>query len=110
MGIPGLTQYAQKTIPIAQKSLAAASISNSYSIVGSIFNNPVVLLIIVSTLDQAVQISWDGVTDHLPMPAGGTLVLDFRSDNTTFPGVYGVYAKEIGNPTTGTLYVSAFTV
>lgn len=110
MGIPGLTPYAQKAVPVAQKSIAAAGISTSYAVVGSIFSNPVVLLTIVSTLDQAVQISWDGVSDHMPMPAGGTLVLDFRSDFVCFPGNLGVYVKEIGNPTTGSLYVSAFTL
>lgn len=110
MGIPGLTPYAQKAVPVAQKSIAAASISTSYSVVGSIFSNPIVMLVIVSTLDQAVQLSWDGITDHVPMLAGGTMVLDFRSDFICFPGVYGVYVKEIGNPTTGSLYVSAFTL
>lgn len=110
MSIPGLTPYAQKAVPIAQKSIAAASIIATYTIVGSIFSNPVVLLMIVSTLDQPVQLSWDGVNDHVPLLAGGTLVLDFRSDEIAFPGNLGVYVKEIGNPTTGSLYVSAFTL
>lgn len=110
MGVPGLTPYAQRAVPIAQKSIAAASISGTYAITGSIFSDPVVMLVIVSTLDQAVQVSWDGVSDHIPIVAGGTVVLDFRSDFICFPGIYGVYVKEIGNPTTGSLYVSAFTL
>lgn len=110
MGIPGLTPYAQKAVPVAQKSAAAAAIGATYTIVGSIFSNPIVMLVIVSSLDQPVQLSWDGVTDHMPLLAGGTIVLDFRSDEIAFPGNLGVYVKEIGNPTTGNLYVSAFTL
>lgn len=107
--VPGLTNYPVRAVPIAQKTLAAAGISNTYAIVDSVFAQPVVLLIIVSTLDQAVQLSWDGTTDAIPLPAGGTIIIDFKSDNIVFPGTYGVYAKEIGNPATGTLYVGAFT-
>lgn len=107
--VAGLANYPVRAVPIAQKTLAAASISGTYALVGSIFAQPVALMIIVSTLDQAVQLSWDGVTDAIPLPAGGTLIIDFKSDNIVFPGNYGVYAKEIGNPATGTLYVGAFT-
>lgn len=106
--VAGLAPYPVRAIPIAQKSLAAASITNSYTLVGSIFSAPVVLLIIVSTLDQTVQLSWDGSTDAIPLLAGGTLVLDFKSDQITFPGNLGVYVKEIGNPASGSVYVGAF--
>lgn len=110
MGIPGLTQYAQKAVPIAQQSVAAASVGATYAVVGAVFSNPIVLVIIVSTLNATVQVSWDGVTDHIPVVAGATIVLDFRSDNVALPGVDGVYVKQIGVPATGSLYVSAFTL
>lgn len=111
MSVPaGLSPYKQKAVPLTQRSIAAASIGSSYSLVGSIFSDPVVLLIIVSTLDQDVQISWDGSADHLALPSSGTLVIDFKSDDIVFPGNFGVYVKQIGTPTTGTLYISAFTL
>lgn len=103
-----LSNYITKAIPIAQKSIAAASISGTYAIVGSTFGVPMVQLIIVSTLDQAVQISLDGTTDFIPVVAGATIALDLRINNIAAPANFGVYVKEIGNPTTGSLYVGGF--
>lgn len=108
--ISGLTPYAQEASPLAQRTAAAAAITASYTLVGTIFSRAVVTLIIVSTLDQAVQISLDGVNDFLPIPAGATLVIDMRSNNIALAGWRGVYVKEIGNPATGTLYVSGFSL
>ena len=95
MSIPTLSEFNYKLIPIAQRSIAAGSVGASYSLIGTVFNTSVVLLTVVSTLDQAVQLSWDGAVDHLPMPAGGTLVLDFKTNGAVFPGFYGVYVKRI---------------
>lgn len=109
-GISGLTPYANKAIPLPQGSLAAASITSSYTLIGTIFSNPVVLLIIVSTLDQPVQASFDGINDFVPVVAGSTIVLDFRSDQVCIPGQFGIYVKEIGDPTSGNIYVSAISI
>jgi hypothetical protein len=108
--VPGLSNYPLRIVPIAQKVIAAASISGTYTVVGSIFSAPVVMIMIVSTLDQPVQLSWDGVTDAIPLVAGGLLVMDFKTNQAVFPGNLGVYVKEIGNPANGSLYVGAFTV
>lgn len=105
----GLTPYVVPAVPLAQRSIAAAGIGATYTIVGSIFSDPVVCLIIVSTLDQTVQISLDGSTDFIPIVAGGLLILDLKSDAIVLAGYHGVYVKEIGNPTTGSLYVGGFT-
>lgn len=102
-------QSISRAVPVAQKVIAAAAISGTYALVGTVFADPTILLIIVSTLDQAVQLSFNGTTDHLPLPAGATLVLDFKSDLLVLGAGAGVYVKEIGNPTTGSLYVSSFT-
>ena len=98
----------QRGFPLAQRSVAAASISSSYAVVGSVFASAPVLLIIVSTLNQTVQFSWDGIVDAFPIPAGGTMVLDFKSDGITLSANYGPYVKEIGDPTTGSLYIGGF--
>ena len=110
MGIPGLTPYAQEAEPLVQRSIAAGSIGASYSIVGSIFSDPVVCLIIVSTLNGAVQISLDGTNHFLPIPAGGTLIIDEKTNGIVLAGWRGVYVQDLDNPTTGSLYVSGFTL
>ncbi len=97
-------------IPITQKTIAAAAISTTYAIVGSAFSSPPVLIVIISTLDQAVQLSWDGVNDHLAIVAGSTIVLDLKSDGICLAAGYAPFVKEIGNPTTGNLYICGFTV
>jgi hypothetical protein len=104
-----LTLLNKNAFPIAQKTIAAASISSTYAIVGSGFTTPMLMVVIISTLDEAVQFSWDGVTDAFPILAGSAIVLDFKSDNIPLPAGYAPYVKEIGNPTTGSLYIGGFT-
>jgi len=104
----GLSPFNVNAVPLVQRSIAAAGISTSYAIVGSQFAAPVVWLGIVSTLDQTVQISFNGVDDWLPIVAGGLLVIDLKSDNIVLSGIKAVYVKEIGNPTSGSLYVGGF--
>lgn len=97
-------------LPGAQLVVAAASITSSYTRVGSAnFLAGVRSLIITSTLDQPVQLSFDGVTDHLPilMATNGT-VTPVNLNGAVLPGYLGVWVKEIGNPTTGNLYISYF--
>ena len=110
MGIPGLTPFAQKAVPLSQQTVAAASIGASYSLVGAKFSDPPLILILVSTLDQAVQLSLDGINDWIPMPALGTVIIDIKANGLGFPGEYGVYVKRIGTPASGVLYVSGVTV
>lgn len=110
MGIPALSQYTQEAVPLTQRSLAAASIGASYSLVGSIFGRGVTVLIIVSTLDEDVQLSLDGTNDWIPLVAGSTIVVDQKTNGIVLGGWRGVYVKEIGNPTTGSIYVGGFSI
>lgn len=95
---------------ITMKSIAAASIVAGYTLVTSIFGSGVVQLILYSSLDATVQLSLDGVRDFIPIPAGGTLIIDVKSNVGALSGAFGVYVKDLGNPTTGSLYVSGFVV
>ncbi len=106
----GLSPQFREAHPLAQRSVAAASITASYTLVGTVFGEAVISLIIVSTLDQAVQISLDGTTDFIPVVVGATIVLDIKANVAAFGGWRGVYVKEIGNPTTGSLYIGAIGV
>lgn len=105
-----LSPYFREAKPLAQRAIAAAAIGASYSLVSSVFGEGVVTIIIVSTLDENVQLSLDGTTDFMPMVAGATFVLDIKANQIALGGWRGVYVKEIGNPTTGSLYVSAIGV
>lgn len=97
--------------PLPQIEYAASSITSSYTLAGSFFKS-VSIMLIVSTLDQPVQVSFDGTNDHIAVPAGSTvpvfIPIDFKSNGCFFSNV-NVFVKEIGNPSTGSLYVSAFT-
>lgn len=99
-----------RAVPLTQIAYAAASITATYTLAGS-FPLSVTLMIITSTLDQPVQVSFDGTHDHIAVPAGSTvpvfMEVNFKA-NYMASGPTSVYVKEIGNPTTGSLYVSAF--
>lgn len=100
-----------KAIPMAQISIAAASILPSYTVVGT-FSSWMNFGLIVSTLDAAVQLSLDGVNDHIVVPAGNTvpvfIPLNFKDNLMSLP-TPSVSVKRIGTPTTGSLYVCGFT-
>jgi hypothetical protein len=99
-----------KAIPLTQIAVAAATFTASYVNAGS-FTSPAIMLLFVSTLDAAVQVSFDGTNDHIAIPAGSTtpvyLPINFKSNNSFLPPST-IFVKEIGNPTTGSLYVCAF--
>lgn len=102
---------ASKAIPLTQIAYAAASITSSYTIAGT-FSSGVEVMYIISTLDQPVQISFDGVNDHIAVPAGNTvpvyMPLNFKDNKMVLPNPI-IAVKEIGDPMTGSLYVCAFT-
>lgn len=97
-------------VPMAQLSATAASITSSYTLIG-IFSAPMVYGYIVSTLDDVIQLSFDGVGDHLVVPAGDSstviIPLDLKNNLITLP-TPSFSVKEIGNPTTGNLYICGF--
>lgn len=101
---------ASKAIPVAQVAYAASSITSTYTVAGT-FTKPLVWAMIMSTLDQPVQISFDGVADHIAVPAGSTvpvfIPIDFKAFLTVLPNPI-IAVKEIGNPTTGSLYICGF--
>lgn len=110
MNTPALSQYTYAAVPLAQRSAAAAAITTSYTQVGTNFGRGVVFLILVSTLDQAVQLSFDGITDHIALNPSQTIYIDLKSAQIVLPGHFGIWVKEIGNPGSGNLYVNAFGV
>lgn len=99
--------------PEEQKSLAAGSIGAGYTGVGTAFSKPIRILYIQNLTDAAVQWSMDGLKDHWPMPANGFLLLDIMSNKSVSQQFFisegtRMYVKQLGVPTTGSVYVSAF--
>ena len=97
-----------------EKTLAAGAIVAGYTLVGSVFQHMIRLIVIQNLTDEAVTFSFDGINNTITLPAGGQVVLDWASDkaNTSDDFVQaigrGVWAKQSGVPTTGAVYVSAF--
>ena len=96
----------------AQRTLAFGSIGATYTAIGTPITNQAQILTIQNLTDAALQFSFDGVVDHLPLAAGTSIVLDATSDKTeNAEGLYisgrtQFYVKEIDTPTTGAVYVT----
>lgn len=96
----------------ALRSLAFGSISGTYALVGTVFENPVRQLLIHNTTNANVIISYDGVTDHSFLAAGTSRVMDYCSNTSMQSGVFtqparqGVYVKDESAATSsGNVYV-----
>jgi len=101
---------ASTAIPQTQLTILGTNITAGYVLVGT-FTAPIELATIVSNMDQAVQLSFDGVNDHIAVPIGSTvpviIPLNFKANLMVLAQI-SVFAKRIGTPTTGSLYISGF--
>ena len=95
------------------RELAFGSISSSYMGVGSAFDKPIRLIVFQNFTDAGLMFSFDGINDHLPLPSNGYVVLDVTANKTRGEGYYiaegtRIYVKEIGTPSSNSVYVTAF--
>lgn len=95
------------------RSLGFASIDGTYMGVGTGFLYPSRLLVIQNLTDAQLMFSFDGVNDHLTLPASSNIVLDVTTNQSLTQGNYWsigtrVYVKEVGMPSTGSVYVTTF--
>jgi Flp pilus assembly pilin Flp len=96
-------------VPFTQVSIAYSALTSSYQLIGgALFAAPMVIIVIVSTLNDSVQWSWDGVNAAFPVIADATIIIDLKSDKIVLPAKYGPYVKTLGSPTSGSLYVGGF--
>ena len=100
----------QRAVPLVQSFIAYGSITSDYQLVGDLFGEPCLQLIVVSTMDDTVQFSWDGVNDAFPVVAKATIIIDVGSNGLAESANQGAYVKLIGSPSTGGLYIGGFTV
>lgn len=103
-----------RVLPEAVRTLDFSAISGTYMGVGIPLSNPSRIVLFQNFTDQAVMISFDGITDHLPVPAEGFVLLDITANKTVSQGfavAQGTrfYAKQLTDaPTVGSFYISSF--
>ena len=94
------------------RSLAFGSIGAAYAAVGTSFDHPIRFTAITNLTDAAMYFSFDGVNDHLVLPANGFIVLDVTTNKSQSQGLYiaendRLYVKQVGAPSSGSVYCSA---
>ena|ERR1700734_3511958 len=102
-----------RLLPEPLRSLAAASIGAAYMGVGTALANPARIILVQNLTDATLVFSLDGINDHFALPDGGFLLLDVTTNRSLPEGCYisvgqRLYVKEIGMPTTGSVYFSTF--
>ena len=93
------------------RSLSFGSIGAGYMGIGTALVYPARQIFVQNETNALLMFSLDGVNDHCPLPASGFLLLDVTSNKTVIQGFYVAegtrfYVKEIGTPTSGSVYVS----
>lgn len=93
----------------AVRSVAAASITATYTAFGGPFQHAMRVLHIINGTDADIMISFDGVNDNIPVLADTFSLYDLTSDqdaNEHFRYQEGsqLLIKYIQMPTTGTVY------
>lgn len=103
---------ANKLYPETLRTLAFGSISGTYARIGSAFANPIRLLVLQNETDVLLTFSFDGVNDHMVLPATGQIVLDVGSNKSDASGeLYFSQGQSIyvsGSPSSGDVYLSVF--
>lgn len=94
-----------------QRTLAAGSIGAAYMGVGTSLDHPARQFLIQNLTDAAVQFSFDGIEDHFPLPANGFFLSDVSSNTSVSKAFFlakgdRLYVKQLGTPTTGSVYFS----
>ena len=102
--------WISNAVPLPQLAVVYSGISASYSNIGQ-FTAPVEIMIFVSTLDAAVTISFDGINDHITIPAGSTNTviyeLNLKANRMHLPNP-SCLVKQVTALSSGNLYINAF--
>lgn len=93
-----------------QRVLGFASIGPAYMGIGTGFEHPPRLLWVLNLTDAMLQFSTDGINDKFPLPAGSNVIFDVTTNSPQTLGCYfsvgdRIYVKEIGIPSSGSVYV-----
>ena len=99
--------------PEALRSLAFGSIGAAYTAIGTSLDYPARVFLLQNLTDKTLMFSFDNVDDHLVLPTGGYLLIDVTANRSLSQGFYiskgqKVYVKQVGVPTSGSVYLSVF--
>lgn len=102
-----------RLLPEEIREIGFAAIGAAYMGVGTAFEHPIRILFLQNLTNAVLMFSFDGITDHVPLPNNGFLLLDVSSNKTTSAGFYigqgtRIYVKQVGVPTGGSVYLSSF--
>lgn len=96
------------------RTLAFGDISGTYAALGAAMDNPVVNYRIQNLTNQNVLVSYDGVTDHDLIAAGGFVLLDVSSNKgkgdalVLSKGDIVFVKEETSGPSSGSVYLSVY--
>ena len=97
-----------------QRTAAFGAITGSYTLVGSLFSHPILILILQNGTNVGITFYLDGVNDFITLQSGINVFLDITAARTNDPAGLsapigqGVYIKqEVGAPGSGSVYASA---
>lgn len=113
--------YSQRLLPEVIRFKDAADITSSYTAIGTASNSPVGspllnpsrIFNLSNQTDALLYFSFDGLNNHLVLPAKGFILLDVVSNKTLATGCFVaqgevIYVKQNGVPTTGSVYLMTF--
>lgn len=95
------------------RTLAAGSITGTYTAIGTPFGHLIRLLKVVNNTNADIIISYDGVTDNDFIPAASFYLYDGNTNKNLPDSRYvfqintTMYARSTGSPSTGAIYVVA---
>ena len=107
------TSQSIRLAPEVVRSLAFGSIDASYMGIGTAMDKPIRIFLLQNITNANLMFSFDGIDDHLPLPANGYILLDITANKTRESGYYlaegtRIYVKEIDTPTSGNVYLTTF--
>jgi len=89
------------------------AIGAAYSVIGGLIDKPTRIMYLQNLTDATLWFSFDGVEDHLPLPANGFFLLDVTTNRTSDRGFFlenreRIWVKQFGIPTLGGVYLTTF--
>lgn len=104
-----VTAVTANTITLEAALSGTPSATETFNILRPVQNHATVpgrIVVIKSTLDTGVFLSFDGSADHLYIEGGDDLVLDLKKNGLHLDREGYIYVKEDSTPSSGSLYVS----
>lgn len=95
------------------KTLAFGDITDTYSVVETLYQNPVRIYHLQNLTNVNLVWSWDGITDNGVIAAGGFILLDITANKSLPEGQYlprngATYIRSFtgSNPISGSVYLT----